>query len=134
MSSKDLKTRFDSQFARMNCQMFSWGLSSGERGGSGRSAWRLEVFGAMPSGLIEDENGVRAGSNFRCDLVEMKLHRFGVAKRQDEGGAGSEFGADCTEYIGRLRALVVDGAGTRAFPGPTVGELVLLTDPHLVLT
>jgi len=37
MSSKDLKTRFDSQFARMNCQMFSCGLSSGERGGSGRS-------------------------------------------------------------------------------------------------
>jgi hypothetical protein len=32
-----------------------------------------------------------------------------------------------------LGALVVDGAGTRAFPGPTVGELVLLTDPHLVL-
>jgi hypothetical protein len=23
MSSKDLKTRFESQFARMNCQMFS---------------------------------------------------------------------------------------------------------------
>ena len=27
MSSKDLKIRFDSQFCRMNCQMFSWGLS-----------------------------------------------------------------------------------------------------------
>jgi hypothetical protein len=37
MSSKDLKTRFDNQFALMNCQMFSWGLSSGERGGSGES-------------------------------------------------------------------------------------------------
>ena len=24
MSSKDLKMRFDSQFCRMNCQMFSW--------------------------------------------------------------------------------------------------------------
>ena len=81
----------------------------------------------MPSGLIENENGVRAGSNFRCDLVEMKLHRFGVAKRQDEGGAGSEFGADCTEYIGRLRALVVDSAGARAFCRPTIR-------PHLVLT
>jgi hypothetical protein len=33
-----------------------------------------------------------------------------------------------------LRALVVDGAGTRAFYGPAVGELVLLTHPHLVFT
>ena len=29
MSSKDLKIRFDSQFCRMNCQIFSWPLSSG---------------------------------------------------------------------------------------------------------
>jgi len=32
-----------------------------------------------------------------------------------------------------LGALIVDGSGTRAFPGPSIGELVLLTDPHLVL-
>jgi hypothetical protein len=29
--------RLESQFCRMNCQMFSWLLSSGERGGDGRS-------------------------------------------------------------------------------------------------
>ena len=46
ISSKDLKMRFDSQFARMNCQIFSCGLSSGARGGSGRS----EMFlGALRS-------------------------------------------------------------------------------------
>ena len=34
--------RFDSQFARMNCQIFSCGLSSGARSGrSGRGAARL---------------------------------------------------------------------------------------------
>src|SRR5204863_6442772 len=60
-------------------------------------------------------------------------HRFGVAKRQHQGCAGSEFGADRTKHIGRLRALIVDGPGTRAFPGPAVGEFVLLTHPHLVL-
>ena len=87
----------------------------------------------MPSGLIEDENGMSAGRNFRRDLVEMKLHGFGVAGRQHEGGAGSAFGADRTEHIGRLRALIVDRPGTRAFCGPAVGELVLLTDAHLVL-
>ena len=67
------------------------------------------------------------------DLVEMKLHGFGVAGRQHEGRAGSEFGTDRTEHIGRLRALIVDRPGTRAFSGPAVGELVLLTHAHLVL-
>src|SRR5438477_3942908 len=53
----------------------------------------------------------------------MKLHGFGVAGRQHQGRAGSECGANRTEHIGRLRALIVDGAGTRAFCGPAVGEL-----------
>ena len=54
--------RFDSQFACMNCQIFSCGLSSGAR--SGRSEMffgSLEVFGAVSSSLIENENGVCAG-------------------------------------------------------------------------
>ena len=63
----------------------------------------------MPPGLIEDEDGVRAGRNLGCDLVEMKLHGLGVAGRQHEGGAGSAFGAYRTEQIGRLGALIVDG-------------------------
>ena len=67
------------------------------------------------------------------DLVEMKLHGFGVAERQNEGSTGSVFGADRTEQIGRLGALIVRGSGTRALPGPTIGKLVLLADPHLVL-
>ena len=33
----------------------------------------------MPSGLIEDENGVGAGGDVGGDLVEMKLHGLGVA-------------------------------------------------------
>src|SRR3954452_7286907 len=87
----------------------------------------------MPSGLIKNENGVGAGSDFRCDLVEMKLHRFGIAKREHEGSTGSEVGTDCTEHVGGLRALIVDRRGAWALPGPAIGELVLLTDPHLVL-
>ena len=77
--------------------------------------WNLERLGAMPAGLIEDENGVSAGADFGCDLVEMKLHGFGVAGRQHEGGAGSVFGADRTEQIGRLGALIVDGPGREPF-------------------
>ena len=44
MSSKDLKIRFDSQFCRMDCQIFSWGLGSGARGGSGRSDRLLGIL------------------------------------------------------------------------------------------
>jgi hypothetical protein len=87
----------------------------------------------MPTGAVEQQDGVGAGSHCGGDLVEMKLHRLAVAGRQHEGGTSSEFGADRAEHIGRLRALIVDGAGTRAFPGPAIGQLVLLTDPHLVL-
>ena len=47
MSSEDLKTRFESQFSRMNCQTFSTGLSSGERGGS-RSSVMLPGTVSLP--------------------------------------------------------------------------------------
>ena len=75
-------------------------------------AWNLEGLGAMPAGLIEEENGVRARSDFGCDLIEVKVHSFGVAGRQHEGGAGSAFGADRTEQVGRLGPLIVGGTGT----------------------
>ena len=49
------------------------------------------------------------GGDFGCDFVEVKLHGLGVAGRQHEGCASSTFGADRTEQIGRLGALVVIG-------------------------
>src|SRR3981081_1042606 len=60
----------------------------------------LEVFGAVPSSLIENENGVCAGGDFRCDFVEMELHGLGVASGQHEGSAGSAVGAYRAEQIG----------------------------------
>ena len=87
----------------------------------------------MPSGLIEDKDRVGARGYSFGDLIEMKLHGFGVAERENEGSAGSMFWADRTEQIGRLGALIMNGSGTRARPGPAIGEFVLLADPHLVL-
>src|SRR6266496_4430411 len=92
-----------------------------------------EIFRAVPAGLIEDENGMRAGGDLRGDLLEMKLHSFAVAGRQHERGARSALGANRAEQVGRLGALIVDGTGSRALPGPAIGELVFLPDPHLVL-
>jgi hypothetical protein len=34
----------------------------------------------MPAGLIEDDNGVGTWGDFGCNLIEMKLHRLGVAE------------------------------------------------------
>ena len=65
----------------------------------------------MPAGLIENENGVGAGGDLGGDLVEMKLHGFGVARRQHEGSAGSAFRAHRAEQIGRLSALIVLAGG-----------------------
>ena len=76
---------------------------------------------------------MRAGRNLGCDLIKMKLHGLAVAGWQHEGSSGPAFRADRTEQIGRLGTLIVDGARTCAFPGPAIGEFVLLADPHLVL-
>ena len=75
-------------------------------------AGNLEVLGAVPAGLVEDQDRVGAGGYPCGDLIEMKLHGFGVAERQNEGSAGSMFGAHRTEQIGRLGALIMCGAGT----------------------
>src|SRR3984893_5862579 len=61
MSSYDLKTRFESQLSRMNCQMFSTGLSSGDFGGNGKSGcclgWKASSRHAVPP---DQEEGWRA--------------------------------------------------------------------------
>ena len=47
----------------------------------------------MSAGLIEDENRVGAGADLGSNLVEMKLHGFGVTGGQYECGTGSMLGA-----------------------------------------
>src|SRR5262249_15326060 len=60
------------QFCRMNCQIFSWPLRSGtwQKPQERDVAWNLEGVGAMPAGLIEEENSVSARSDFGCDFME----------------------------------------------------------------
>ena len=47
ISSYDLKIRLESQFSRMNWQMFSTGLSSGDLGGKGKSVM-LDGISSFP--------------------------------------------------------------------------------------
>ena len=61
---------------------------------------------------------MRTWGNFGCDFVEMELHGFAIAGRQNEGGAGPAFGAHSTEQIGRLGALIDDTTPYHVSPPP----------------
>jgi hypothetical protein len=61
----------------------------------------------VPSGLIKDQNSVCTWGDFGRDLVEMKLHGFGVAGGWREGRTGSEFGAESLRDGERLHLRLV---------------------------
>ena len=85
----------------------------------------------MPTGLVEDPNGVGA-RKLGGDVVEMELHASALQTGRTRPDPVPRSGQ--TEQIGRLRALIMNGAGQRAGPRPAIGQLVLLADPHLILT
>ena len=136
MSSYPLKTRFESQLSRMNCQTFSTGFSSGERDGRGRSVMFPGTTSA-PARCQPARSRMRTAwaSGATAPLIssEMLLHRLRVAERHDDAGALALRRTDRTEDVGPGGALVVWRPRPGAAPGPPPGELVLLADPRLVL-
>jgi hypothetical protein len=86
----------------------------------------------VPASLIDKENRVFAGSDGFGDFLQMQVHRFGVAKGQNEAGALAVVGADRAENIGRGGALIVRGRWPRSPLGPTARDLILLPDASLV--
>ncbi len=109
--------RFDSQLSRTNCQTFSTGFNSGERGGSstrvmqhkGDVVRHLQLGRDVPARLVEHEHGMRAGRDRLTDLRQLRGHGLGVAIGQDETGALALLGANGTEDVGPGGALVVRG-------------------------
>ena len=138
MSSKDLKIRFESQFSRMNCQMFSWGFSSGHLAGNAMSVMLesdVQPAGEMPSGLIDEDRGVCAWRDLRGDLFgQVKVHRLGVLATRHERARRLCLPSDRSRRKCRPRRSAgrSRGAWARAALGPTAGDLVLLPDPRLV--
>lgn len=74
-------------------------------------AWDLECFGAIPSGLIKEDDHVCTRGHLGCDLVEIELHGLAIARRQHKRGAGAVLGTDRTEQVRRFSPLIVSGAG-----------------------
>jgi hypothetical protein len=68
-----------------------------------------------------------------ANLVEMKLHGFGVGIGQCERRAGTTRRADCAEQEGILVALVGGLSGTRSASGPLPDLAVLLAYAGFVL-
>jgi hypothetical protein len=77
-----------------------------ELGASGRKRQQGDVgrnnqFGrAMPSRLIEDNDGVSTRRDMEGDLLQMHAHRFAVAARHDDAGSLAFSGADRTKDPG----------------------------------
>src|SRR5260370_18947050 len=82
----------------------------------------------MPSGLIDEKDGMRSRCDGVGDFGQMQVHRLGIAGRQDQGGSLSLLRADGSEDVGRGGALIPPSPRARAPLGPPSGGLVLLTN------
>src|SRR5271168_3575197 len=87
----------------------------------------------MPSGAIEQQDGVGALSDIARDLVEVKLHHVGVRVGQRQSRSDTASRTDRAEQVGIVIALVGGLSRPRSAPGPLANEAVLLADPGLIL-
>ena len=87
----------------------------------------------MPSGAVEQQNGVGAVGDVARDFVEMQLHHVGVGIGQRQRGPDAAGGADGAEQIGVVIALVGGLPWPRSAPGPLSNLAVFLADAGLVL-
>jgi hypothetical protein len=76
----------------------------------------------MPSGLVDEEDGVGAWADLGRDFIEMPLHGLCVAVGQNEGRPDAALGTNGAKDIGRLRVLVPGrpGPGSPWRPAPRV--------------
>ena len=86
----------------------------------------------MPSGLIDQQHGVRFRRDLGGDFGEMEVHRLRVAAWHDERRASAVLRTDRAEDISRGGSLIFGSAWTGAALGPAPGDRVLLADARLV--
>ena len=68
--------------------------------------WDVELRRGVPSGLVEHEDGMASRLYVFGDLIEMELHRLGVALGQDEADRLAVLRTDRAENVGGGGALV----------------------------
>src|SRR5208282_5135836 len=89
----------------------------------------VELARGVPSGSVEQQDGMSSRSDVARDFVEVELHHVGVGIGQGKGRPDAAGGADRAEQIGVVIALVGGLAGSRSAPGPLSNLAVLLADP-----
>jgi hypothetical protein len=87
----------------------------------------------VPPGSVEQQDGVGSLRDRAGDLVEVKLHRFGVGEREGQGRARAASRTDRAEQVGALVALISGLARSRSALRPLPYDTVLLADPRLIL-
>lgn len=111
-----------------------------EFGAIGRQSEQADIVGQpqpaaalVPAGAVEDEDGVRTGSDLGADFGQVGVHRLGADPGQHEGGPGATMRAYRAEQIDGAAPLVARRARPAALVGPDIAQRALLTDPCLVL-
>ena len=128
--------RLDSQLSRMNCQIFSTGLTFrafGRERDDTDIAGHVQRAGHIPTGLIHQYDSVSARGDGERYFGQMDRHGFGVAEGQHQPRALAVLRTDRAEDIGRFGRLVFGCRGPRPASGPAPRDLVLLPDPRFVL-
>src|SRR3984893_11265450 len=87
----------------------------------------------MPSGSIEEKDGVTALRHPAANFLEMQVHRLRVGIRQDQGRTDIAMRADSAKYVGPFPALIPRRGWTAAALGPDASQCALLTNPGFVL-
>ena len=93
----------------------------------------VELGRKVPAGLIEQQNSMGSRRHRSGDLGQMQSHGGGIAARQNKAGGDALSRANGPEDVGRARPLIVRRRGARPALRPSPGDLVLLSDPGLVL-
>jgi hypothetical protein len=86
----------------------------------------------VPSGAVEQQQGMGARGDVARDFVEVELHHVSFGVGQREGGADTAGRADRAKQIGVVVALVGGLPGSCSASGPLPNLAVLLADPGLV--
>ena len=87
----------------------------------------------MPAGLVEQNDGVKAGLDLGADFLEVRGHRLAVTVWHDKTGCRSLVRADRSEDVRPLGPLILGGGRAGSASGPATGQFVFLPNPRLIL-
>ncbi len=87
----------------------------------------------MPSGAVEQQDGVGALGDVARDFLEMELHGLGVGEGQRQRSADASGGTNGAKEIRAFIALIGGLARPRSSLGPLTHKAVLLADAGFIL-